>query len=345
MKTRLSTKLFLAFGATGILVVAIAGLLIERQLKGGLIRWIEDELTAEAEIIALMPVEDIVKHASSLAERSHSRLTLIDASGRVTADSDVKSIETDNHFNRSEIQEARLKGKGSAIRYSRTLKADMLYVAVPLEDGAKVKGYIRLARSLREIGPTFDQLNRSAFQTLFLIVFSALAIALVFSLRAVSPLRKLVAVTDKVRRGDASGMILVESSDEIGQLVGNINDIITVLQEKIRTAQAEKRKLEAVFTSMAEGIVVLDARHRIEIVNRGMERMIDRQREDIVGMTTLEAFRNVPLYDALERFRETGETICREVSLGDDRPVVMDVTISTVQDEAGNGRRSWSSTT
>jgi two-component system, OmpR family, phosphate regulon sensor histidine kinase PhoR len=340
MKTRLITKLFIAFAITGTLVVAVAAVLTERQLESGLIRWIEDELTSDAEIIALMPVEEIMKNTVALAERSRARLTLVDAAGRVTADSDAKSIETDNHLNRPEIQEARLKGKGTATRYSQTLKTRMLYVAVTLEDGAKVKGYIRLGRSLREIGPAFDQLNRSAFRTLLLVVFCALAIALAFSLRALSPIRTLVAFTDKVRRGDASGMILVESSDEIGRLVGNINDIITVLQGKIRAAKMEKGKLEAVFTSMAEGIVVLDAYHRIETVNRGMERMIGRRREDILGMTTLEAFRNVPLHDALERFRETGETVCQEVSLGHDRPVVMDVTISTALDEAGGERKT-----
>ena len=340
MKTNIYGKFILAFLAIGILIAAIAGLLIEGQLKSGLTRWIEDELTAEARIIALMPVEEIIRHTADLAGYTHTRLTLIDAAGRVTSDSDIKSIETDNHLYRPEIQEARLKGKGTAIRYSQTLKTNMLYVAVPLEDGAKVKGYLRLSRSLREIGPSFDHLNRSAFQALLLILFFALAAALIFSLRAISPIRKLVAFTDKVRRGDAAGMILIDSRDEIGRLRENINNIILILQEKIRSAQAEKGKLEAVFTSMAEGIVVLDAKNRIDTVNRGMERMIGRRREEIVAMTPLEAFRNIPLQDALERFREARETVWQEVSLGDDHPVVMDVTISAVQGDAGGERKT-----
>ncbi len=340
MKTKLYGKFILAFLAIGILIAAIAGLLIEGQLKSGLTRWIEDELTAEARIIALMPVPEIIKHTADLAGHTHARLTLVDPAGRVLSDSDVQSIETDNHLYRPEIQEARLKGKGSNVRYSQTLKTDMLYVAVPLEDGAAIKGYIRLARSLREIGPSFAHLNRSAFQALLLVLFFALAGALLFSLRAISPIRKLVAFTDKVRHGDATGMILIESRDEIGRLMENINNIILVLQEKIRSAQAEKGKLEAVFTGMAEGIVLLDARNRIDTVNQGMERMIGRKREDIVAMTPLEAFRSIPLHDALERFRETRETVCQEVSLGDDRPVVMDVTISAVQGETGEGRKT-----
>lgn len=340
MKIRLFHKFFIAFLAIGILVAAIAGLLIERQLRSGLTRWIEDEMTAEARIIALMPLEEIVKHTTDLAERSHSRLTLIDAAGRVTSDSDLRDAEMDNHLNRPEIQEARLKGKGTNVRYSRTLKTDMLYVAFPLEDGAKTKGYVRLARSLREIGPSFDHLNRSAFHALLLILFCALAAALIFSLRAISPIRKMTKFTERVRQGEASGMILIESGDEIGLLAENLNEIMSVLQDKIRMADEEKEKLQAVFAGMAEGIVVLDAHHRIETINRGMERMLSRRREDIVGRTLLEAFRNVPLHDALERFRQIGETVSQEISLGDDRSAVMDVTVSAIQGDTRRGKKT-----
>ena len=333
MKFRLFRKFLLAFLATGILVAAIAWLLIEGQLRGGLIRWIEDELTAEARIIALMPVDDIVRHTADLAGHARSRLTLIDAAGRVTADSNIRDIETDNHLHRPEIQEARLKGKGTAVRYSRTLKTDMLYVAVPIADGAKVKGYIRLSRPLAEVGPAFDHLHRAAFRALLLVLFFALVLALLFSVRVVSPIRKLAEFTQRVRQGGTAGIMLIESNDEIGQLSENLNEIISSLLEKIRTADEERGKLESVFAGMAEGIVVLDARFRIETVNRGMERMSGRNAEEMTGRTLLETFRNAPLHDALERFRQTGEAVSREIRLGNDHPAVMDVTISAVQGE------------
>lgn len=333
MKFRLFRKFLLAFLATGILVAAIAWLLIEGQLRGGLIRWIEDELTAEARIIALMPVDDIVRHTADLAGHARSRLTLIDAAGRVTADSNIRDIETDNHLHRPEIQEARLKGKGTAVRYSRTLKTDMLYVAVPIADGAKVKGYIRLSRPLAEVGPAFDHLHRAAFRALLLVLFFALVLALLFSVRVVSPIRKLAEFTQRVRQGGTAGIMLIESNDEIGQLSENLNEIISSLLEKIRTADEERGKLESVFAGMAEGIVVLDARFRIETVNRGMEGMSGRNAEEMTGRTLLETFRNAPLHDALERFRQTGEAVSREIRLGNDHPAVMDVTISAVQGE------------
>jgi two-component system phosphate regulon sensor histidine kinase PhoR len=340
MKTRLFTKLLLAFVATGVLVVTIAGFLIERQLKSDLIRWIENEMTAEANIISLMPMEEIAKQAVELAERSLSRLTLIDASGRVIADTDLSDVEMDSHLNRSEIQEARLKGNGSSIRYSHSLKMDMLYVAFLLGDRKQPKGYIRLSRSLQEVKDPIDQLRQTVMKDLILVVFFSLLIALLFSLRLISPIRKLAAFTGKARIGNVNGQIMIDSQDEIGALAGNINAIVEALQEKIRNADEERRKLHAVFTGMVEGIVVLDSRHRIETINHGMEEMIGPRSAEIFGRTILEAFRNIPLHDALERFRTTREKVVQEITLGDEKPTVMDVTISAVQGKDGGEQKT-----
>ena len=237
MKTGLFTKLLIAFVATGILVAAAAEFLIERQLKRGLIRWIEDEMTSEASLISLMPMEEIAKHAVELAERSRSRLTLIDALGRVTTDTDRRDVDMESHLNRSEIQEARLKGKGASIRYSHSLKMDMFYVAFLLGDQKQPKGYIRLSRSLQEVTDAIDQLRQTVLQDLFLVIFFSLLIALLFSLRLISPIRKLAAFTEKARTGNITGQIRIESRDEIGVLAENINGMVEVLYEKIRNAE------------------------------------------------------------------------------------------------------------
>ncbi|MBA4422489.1 MAG: hypothetical protein C0390_05220 [Syntrophus sp. (in: bacteria)] len=340
MKTRLFTKLLIAFVATGILVAAAAEYLVERQLKSGLIRWIEDEMTAEANIISLMPMEEIAKHAVELAERSRSRLTLIDALGRVITDTDRRDVEMDSHLNRSEIQEARLKGNGASTRYSHSLKMDMLYVAFLLGDQKQPKGYIRLSRSLQEVKGPIDQLRQTVLKDLILVVFFSLLIALLFSLRLISPLRKLAAFTEKARTGNISGQIRIESRDEIGALAENINGMVEVLHKKIRNADEERRKLQAVFTGMVEGIVVLDAHNRIETINRGMEEIIGSRSSEICGRTLIETFRNVPLHDALERFGTTREKVVQEITLEGENPVILDVTISAVQGEDGGEQKT-----
>jgi two-component system phosphate regulon sensor histidine kinase PhoR len=335
MTTRLFYKLFGTYLVIAVLAVVIAGFFIERELRTGLTRWIEEDLMAETQIIALMPEREIEKQLQTLAERSRARVTLIDARGLVTLDSNRQTKDLDNHLNRSELQEARVKGKGIATRYSQTLKMDMLYVALPLYEGSHIKGYIRLSRPLLEVDRSVDELHYSIFQVLLLIIILSMIVAFIFSMKVTSPIQEIEAFTDKIRKGDVSGMLMIDSRDEIGQLSKNINDMVAELQEKIRVANEEKWKLRAAFASMAEGVMVLDSQNRIEGLNKGMAEMIGREYADIVAKTPIEAFRNIALQDALNRFRQAGEIVLEEITLGDENPMILDVNISAVKSLPG----------
>jgi two-component system phosphate regulon sensor histidine kinase PhoR len=335
MTTRLFYKLFGTYLVIAVLAVVLAGFFIERELKTGLTRWIEEDLMAETQIIALMPEREIEKQSQTLAERSRARVTLIDARGLVTLDSNRQTKDLDNHLNRSEIQESRVKGKGTATRYSQTLKMDMLYVALPLYEGSHLKGYLRLSRPMLEVDRSVDKLRFSIFQVLLLIIILSMIVAFIFSMKVISPIQEIEAFTDKIRKGDVSGMLMIDSRDEIGQLSKNINDMVAELQEKIRVANEEKWKLRAAFASMAEGVMVLDSQDRIEGLNKGMAEMIGREYADIVGKTPIEAFRNIALQDALNRFRQAGEIVLEEITLGDENPMILDVNISAVKSLPG----------
>jgi two-component system phosphate regulon sensor histidine kinase PhoR len=337
MKGRLFNKLALAFVAVGVLVVVLAGVLIERQLRAGLTAWIDAELAAHAGIIALMPADLIQRQVGPLARKAGARLTLLDVAGSVIADSDLTEIgAAENRFYRPEVQEARLRGKGTAVRYSQTDRENRIYVAVPLEAG----GYVRLSRPLITATGSIDEIRLPLFTDLVIVVSLVLLLALILTVRAVGPIGRLAAFTDRIRRGDLTGMIRVESRDEIGRLAANLNEIIAVLQEKIRTADEERRKLESVFAGMAEGLMVLDAAHRIETINCGMAKLLGDRYDQIIGKTLLEAFRNIPLQDAFEAFRRRGKPVFLETSLGSDPPLVLDVTISAVPGDGEEERKT-----
>jgi two-component system phosphate regulon sensor histidine kinase PhoR len=91
---------------------------------------------------------------------------------------------------------------------------------------------------------------------------------------------------------------------------------------------------------MAEGVMVLDAQHRIENLNKGMADIIGREYADIVGKSPLEVFRNVELQDALTRFRQAGEPVLQEIELGEDKSLILDVSISAVKNLPGQALKT-----
>ncbi|MCX5827062.1 MAG: ATP-binding protein, partial [Deltaproteobacteria bacterium] len=292
---------------------------------------ITERMIANGRIMALMPRGDMIREIRELASRSEARVTIIDAAGKVLADSQSSEQRMDSHLNRSEIQEARIKGQGIARRYSRTLQADMLYVAIAIGDKENIKGYVRLALSLANISDSIKHLYRTIYLTLFLISLPSLLLAFWFARNITAPIRQMAAFTRKLRAGQRPAPMLVDSGDELAQLAKDINHILEEQDEKVRRAQEEKSKLEAAFASMVEGALTLDRDNRIDQFNRSLRKMIGKRYEDILGKTPMEAFRSVALQDALLRFRESGQPVLQEIVLGDENPRILDVNITAIQ--------------
>jgi two-component system phosphate regulon sensor histidine kinase PhoR len=331
MKGNLFYKIFGTYMVIILLAMAIVGFQVTGQIKAKQMAKIESDLTAYAETIDLLCTPSKVEsNLGILAKRADARITIIDGTGNVLCDSEAPASEMDNHLNRTEIQEARVKGKGTAIRYSRTLGIDTLYVAVPMMKDSQIRGYVRLARPLHEIKKTLNAVNILIFQSFALVGVISFIIAFIFSSRLVSPIQEMEQFTRKLQDGDMSGMLLIHSSDEMGRLARNINYIVTELEEKVRFADEEKGKLEAAFASMADGVLVLDREGRIEELNQSFKAIFGIRRRDIIRRTPLEAFRNIELERVIDRFMETGLPVTEEIILGGAPDMILDVSISSI---------------
>ncbi len=336
MKTRLFYKIFATYLIMVLLVMAVMEFFLTPKIRNIISTGITERMIGQGRIMALMTMDEMLKKVTELAAGSEARITIIDASGKVLADSQSKGQEMDDHLNRSEVQEARLKGQGTAIRYSRTLQQNMLYVAVVVREKDHIRGYVRLARSLEEVSLSIEHLYWSIYLTLFIITIPSLLLAFLFARNIATPVRRLMELVQKIRAGENPPPMLAESDDELGKLTQDINYIIEEQQLKIRLATEEKSKLEAAFDGMVEGVLTIDRDNRIDQFNRGLRKMVGKSRVDILGKTPLEVFRSADLQAAFLRFRETRETVWQEVALGDERPLILDVNISAIQGYHGD---------
>jgi len=333
LKNRLLYRILGSYAVLILITAAVMGLMYARQIKVDIVEEIRNDLIAQMRITALLGMSDIEKKLPQLAEISHSRVTLVDASGRVRGDSEKDLAQMDSHLNRPEIQEARVRGMGDAIRYSRTLGVDMLYVAFPVSaEGREVKGYIRFARPLFDVKKSIDEQYANIYKIILIAVIPAFIIAFLLAKRFISPVEKVISYTHKVSSGEGYGTLLIESHDDVGQLEKDINRIVEDQQEKLRTAREEKAKLEATFASMTDGILIVDDQYRVEYGNEHMKGILGAgDISGILGKTPLEAFRNAELQDAIELFRNSGGPVSLEVTQGGEMSAILDVSISAVK--------------
>jgi len=308
----------------------ILDLLIKDEIKKVMTDKIETELLSYAELVDLSSAQKISDQLQQIARISGARVTLVDAQGKVFADSGKDISKLENHFSRQELQEARLKGKGKSIRFSQSIGVDMLYVAIPMKSGSQITGYVRLARPLHDVQSAIEKVYQSVFLAMMIVALIALFIALIFSYRLTAPIRAIERFTERLRQVHPVGTIFLETSDETKKLADNINYLVEELQSQIRLANEEKSKLMTAFTSMTEGVLILNSEDKIEFVNQALSDILS-QYGDIKGITLMEAFRDVELQKAFLKFKEKHDAVVEEIILGSSiEPVILSVSISSV---------------
>ncbi|MBN1470490.1 MAG: hypothetical protein JW925_01820 [Syntrophaceae bacterium] len=332
MKRSLFYKIFFSY----MVIISVSFLLLDifmrDEVKKVLTSRIENELLSSAKLIDLTFSGKASGQVKQMAEISDSRITLINERGKVFADSEKDVALLENHFNRPEVQEARLRSTGKSVRYSESLGIDMLYVAVAVKDGQEIKGYIRMARPLHEVQSIIDKVYQYILLTMFIVAIIALGIALFFSYRLYEPINTMKQFTEKLRRGEPVGSIILGTADETRTLADNINYLVEELKDKIRVAHEEKSKLMTAFTNMNEGILIIDEQGLIEFSSPVLSNMLAIQYEHVIGKTLVEAFRNIDLQKAFLEFREKRANVSREIIFGNLEKVILSISISAVYD-------------
>ena len=330
MKKNLFYKIFFSYLIVICISFFLLDLLMRDEIKDVLTSRIEMELLSYAKLIDQTSPEKASEHLRQIATTSQSRITLMDARGRVFADSEKEAALLENHFNRPEVQEARIRGTGKSVRHSASVGTDMLYVAIAIKDAQAIKGYIRLARPLDDVQHVINKVYQYMLLTILIVAMISLLIALFFSYRLYEPIKTLERFTEKLRQGEPVGTIILDTADETKTLADNINYLVEELRDKIRIANDEKSKLMTAFTSMNEGVLIIDQQGLIEFSSPVLSNMLAIQYDDIIGKTMIGAFRSIDLQQAFQEFKEKRVNVSREIVFGNPEKVILGVSISAI---------------
>ena len=132
MKKKINAK-FMMISALAIIVTgACAMLLFYTILKNQIF----DDLKANAHVISMMDSAQLKNELHYDLSKDGLRITLIDADGTVTFDSEQDETVMENHRQREEITQALETGEGRAMRKSATSSKHTFYYAMQNEDGS-----------------------------------------------------------------------------------------------------------------------------------------------------------------------------------------------------------------
>jgi two-component system phosphate regulon sensor histidine kinase PhoR len=274
---------------------------------------LEDRLAGDAQLVADYAATTLAREgvagldglAKRLRTHSETRITIIAPDGVVLGESDLDLAQVGNHADRREVRQALAGGRGVDQHHSEMVGYDMLYVAVPIVDGARVVGVARAALPLSQVDSLVDALVRALLLAAAGAGLLALCAALLAAgwitrpLSDVSRQAAALAVDPTYRAGarPSTGPV------EIVQLGETLDRLAGAVRDSLQRVGAERDRLDAVLGHLADGVLIVDGRGRVARLNPAAERLLGMPGALAAGRTAAEVLRDHELVQLVEQAR------------------------------------------
>ncbi len=242
----LRTRLLLSLAYVLVLAVVSLGVPLALSLRERVNAEVHSQALSQADVVAATSA-DLLKQPSarelgalalSAGASVRGRVLILDARGRVLADSAGSETLGSTYASRPEVVSA-LHGRGvQTQRVSRTLGAAILATAVPVVSRGRTIGAVRITQSVAAV----QRAVRSTVAKLALVAGTVLLLGLlaggVIARQVGLPLRRLEGVARRLAGGDLAARAAVEGSSEQRSLSTSFNEMANRV-EHMMSAQRE----------------------------------------------------------------------------------------------------------
>ena len=214
------------------------------------------------------------RRVADLRTRSGERVTVIDATGTVLADSDTRAADMENHKDRPEVVAALAGREGHDRRTSHSVGVAFLYTAVPFVADDRVTHVIRVAAPVTELERREADLVEWIAVALLVALPASLIIAYFLSKALADPIQQVSALAQRLATGDLSTRVEASDVQEVDQVARSLDAMRAHLAERIREVQQQRQDLEVTLSRLEEGVVSLDREGRVITANTAARRYL-----------------------------------------------------------------------
>ena len=276
MKNRIFFKLLAVFliviAATAIILDVMIGGAWEASLRSEIERNLTQKTLLFAHRVEIDHAHSLAEIAAQEGQAAGARATVIDASGKVLADSESNPATMENHAGRVEFAAA-LSGKtGENERLSATLGVPFLYVAAPIPGGA-----VRLAYPLSDVESVQTQVRRRLLWGSLVAFLVAMLIAGTASVWTSRRLERIVDVAARIERGDLRARVDDSPMDEIGRVAVAIDRSAEQVERSFAAVRSSQRQLETLLNSMQDAVIAVSSEGLVRWANQPMDRLVPQR--------------------------------------------------------------------
>jgi len=276
VKNRIFFKLLAVFLIVIAATAAVLDVMIGSAWESSLRTEIERNLTQKTLLFAHRVETDrnhtLTEIAAQEALAAGARATIIDASGKVLADSEYNPASMENYATRKEFATA-LSGKiGENERRSAALGVLFLYVAAPVSGGA-----VRLAYPLSDVEAVQAQVRRRLLWGSSVAFVIALLVAAAASVWTSRRLERIVEVAVRIEKGDLQARVEDKPLDEIGRVAAAIDKTAGQVERSFAAVRSSQRQLETLLNSMQDAVIAISRDGLVQWANEPMDRLVPQR--------------------------------------------------------------------
>jgi two-component system, OmpR family, sensor histidine kinase ResE len=250
----------------------------------------EEQLLNHASlIVGLMednhPGEAAVSMGSRIAETYSTRSVIVldedeywYSSGDTSHELPVELFYADNDLARVMNEEEVVVERGDyELNGGSGAHQELLVVGMPfVSDGQS--GAVYLYQSLDVVEEASSQTRNIIFLSAGIAIILTTVFAFFLTTRITAPLRRMRKASLEVAKGNFNSKVPIQTSDEIGLLAMAFNRMARTLNVNLAALNREKEQLSRILSSMADGVITLDRRGEMSVMNPPAEAFVEAWR-------------------------------------------------------------------
>jgi two-component system, OmpR family, phosphate regulon sensor histidine kinase PhoR len=328
LKNRIFFKLLAVFliviAATAAILDVMIGNAWEASLRNEVVRNLTQKTLLFAHRVDTDRTHPLAEIAAQEGQAAGARATVIDASGRVLADSESNPAEMENHSAQAEFTAALAGKTGANERRSSALGIPFLYVAAPVTGGA-----VRLAYPLSDVEAVQAMVRRRLLWGSLLASLVALLIAAAASIWTSRRLQHIVDVAARIEQGDLRARVKDHPLDEIGRVAAAIDKTAEQIERSFAAVRSSQRQLETLLNSMQDAVIAVSSDGLVRWANQPLDRLVPQRTR--LNAPVVETIRDPDFLATVKAATTTKEvTTARATSIAPGR--AFDVTAAPLPD-------------
>jgi two-component system phosphate regulon sensor histidine kinase PhoR len=168
--------------------------------------------------------------------------------------------------------------------------------------------------------------KKSFFLSSLLSLIILIPLVYFFARSLTHPILEVTQRAIRLVSSDFDQEVHIDSKDELGSLSKAIGEIGNQLRNKIQEISKEKDYLQTILKGMMEGVLVVDGRGRILMVNDALRNLLSLS-SDVADKMPLEVIRNAELEGAIKEVLQDGKNVGLELSIPPSGGKVIEVNV------------------